>query len=196
MVDIDLDKVVECETALGLSIMTSADMKFLMSFIKVMRPIVAAMKLIDGESHCYVGQLIPTIMGLQRKLQTAGEDPTMKPLTEAQIAGLRKRFDCTLQSEEHQVSTMLHPKFKLAFLPVEQSRMQGRQLLLKYVEQVQREVAEPSALLPGGSSSEADDDEDFYSFLNKPEQAGSSLSDEVIIIKSVYLSIWVFHHAG
>ena len=166
------------------------------SFIKVMRPIVAAIKLSEGESHCYVGQLIPTIMGLQRKLQTAGEDPTKKPLTEALIAGLRKRFDCTLQSEEHQVSTMFHPKFKLAFLPDEQSRVQGRQLLLKYVEQVQREVAEPSALLPGGSSSKADDNEDLYSFLNKPEQAGSSLSDEVIIIKSVYLSIWGSHHAG
>ena len=189
VVEIGLDKVVECETALGLSVMTSADMKFLISFIKVMRPIVAAMKLIEGENNCYVGQLIPTIMGLQRKLQTAGEDPTMKPLTEALIAGLRRRFDCTLQSEEHQVSTMLHPKFKLAFLPDEQSRMQGRQLLLKYVDQVQREVAEPSAILPGGSSSEVEDDEDLYSFLNKPEQAGSSLSDEVIIITSVYLSI-------
>ena len=68
VVEIGLDKVVECETALGLSVMTSADMKFLTSFIKVMKPIVSAMKLIEGESHCYVGQLIPTIMGLQRKL--------------------------------------------------------------------------------------------------------------------------------
>ena len=58
-----------------------------------------------------------------------------------------------------------------------------------YVDQVQREVAEPPAILPGGSSSEVEDDEDLYSFLNKPEQAGSSLSDEVIIITSVYLSI-------
>ena len=68
VVEIGLDKVVECETALGLSVMTSADMKFLISFIKVMRPIVAAMKLIEGENNCYVGQLIPTIMGLQMKL--------------------------------------------------------------------------------------------------------------------------------
>ena len=103
----------------------------------------------------------------------------MKPLSEALIAGLRRRFDCALQSEEHKVATMLHHKFKLAFLPDEQSRMQARQLLLKYVEQVQREVAEPSPLLPGASSSEAEDDEDLYSFLNKPE-AGSSLCDEVM----------------
>ena len=57
--------------------------------------------------------------------------------------------------------------------------MQARHLLLKYVEQVQREVAEPSPLLPGASSSVAEDDEDLYSFLNKPE-AGSSLCDEVM----------------
>ena len=40
----------------------------------------------------------------------------MKPLSEALIAGLRRRFDCALLSEEHKVATMLHPKFKLAFL--------------------------------------------------------------------------------
>jgi len=49
----------------------------------------------------------------------------MKPLSEALIAGLRRRFDCALLSEEHKVATMLHPKFKLAFLQGRRQRGGG-----------------------------------------------------------------------
>lgn len=69
VVEVGLDKVVECQKALGHSEMAAADMKFLTSFVNVMTPMVVAMKLIEGESHCYIGQLIPTIMGLQRQLE-------------------------------------------------------------------------------------------------------------------------------
>jgi len=34
--------------------MTLADMKFLTSFINVMRPLVVPMKLIKGENQCYI----------------------------------------------------------------------------------------------------------------------------------------------
>jgi len=34
--------------------MTLADMKFLTSFINVMRPLVVAMELMEGENQCYI----------------------------------------------------------------------------------------------------------------------------------------------
>jgi len=184
VLDIGLDKVVECQKALGQSLMTQADMKFLNSFISVMRPIVVAMKLIEGENHCYIGQIIPTIMGLQRKLEIASTDQSMRPLTTALLSGLRNRFQSTMDSEEYRIATMLHPKFKLAFLPDEQARMESRQLLLNYVQQVQREVTGPSPSQSESALTEAPDDEDIYSFLNKPDQSATSLSDEVIGIMS------------
>lgn len=140
VVDVGLDKVVECQKALGHSEMTLADMKFLTAFINVMRPLVVAMKLIEGESQCYIGQLIPTIMGLKRKLEMVSDDVSMKPLTTALLNGIQNRFQVTLNSLEYRSATMLHPKFKLAFLQYEQAWMQGRQMLLTYVQQVEQEV--------------------------------------------------------
>jgi len=180
VVEVGLDKVVECQKALGHSEMAAADMKFLTSFVNVMRPMVVTMKLIEGESHCYIGQLIPTIMGLQRQLEVVSQDVAMKPLTSALLNGIRNRFQVTLNSEECRIATMLHPKFKLAFLQDEQERMQCRQMLLTYVQNVQREVAGPTASTSASALNESEDDEDLYSFLNKSAESSSSLSDEVI----------------
>lgn len=141
MVEIGLDKVVQCQKALGHSEITPADTKFLTAFINVMRLLVVAMKLIEGETQCYIGQLIPTIMGLKRKLEIAS-DISMKPLTSALLNGIQNRFQLTLNCDEYRIATMLHPKFKLAFLQDEHERMQGKQLMLTYVQQVQQEVAQ------------------------------------------------------
>ena len=48
VVEVGLEKVVECQKALGHTEITVADMKFFTSFINVMRPLVVAMKLIEG----------------------------------------------------------------------------------------------------------------------------------------------------
>src|SRR5215469_16881743 len=98
-------------------------MKFLNSFINVMRPVVFAMKVLEGENNCYIGQLMPTIMGLQHKLELAGNhDASMMPLTTALLTGITKRFQASLESKEYRLATILHPRFKLAFLPDEQAR--------------------------------------------------------------------------
>lgn len=176
--EVGLDKVVECQKALGHNEMTVADIKFLASFMNVMRPVVVAMKLIEGESQCYIGQLIPTIMGLKRKLELV-TDVSMKPLTTALLSGIQNRFQLIFDSDEYRIATMLHPKFKLACLQDEHERMQGRQLLLTYLQQVRQEVAGPGASKSSSSLNSSEDDEDLYSFLNKPEESSSSLSDEV-----------------
>jgi len=74
VVEIGLGKVVECQHALGQNAMTQADMRFLQSFTKVMKPLVIAMRMIEGESENYMGQLILTIVGLQKKLHGFHDD--------------------------------------------------------------------------------------------------------------------------
>ena len=106
----------------------------------------------------------------------------MKPLTTALPSGIQSRFQSVLDSDEYRIATMLHPKFKLAFLQDEQVRMQGRQLLLTFIEAVQREVACPTTAAAGYALEESQDDDDLYSFLSKPSTTSSSLSDEVIIL--------------
>lgn len=52
--------------------------------------------------------------------------------------------------------------------------------MLTYVQQVEREVVGPMVSTSGSALNESEDNEDLYSFLNKPTESSSSLSDEVI----------------
>jgi len=180
ILDIGLDKVVECQTALQLSKMTEADMKFLDSYVSIMKPIADAMKLLEGESDCYLGCVIPTIMGLMKKLQS-NSDPAMKPLVNAVIAGLKSRFDSVLTDQEYITAAILHPRFKLAFLPSSDAQLQQRELLIGYVQRVSEEMnknAQPSASASSQSATDTDPEEenDLYSFMEKTETSGVELS--------------------
>jgi hypothetical protein len=135
IVDIGFEKIVNCQTALGLSKMTEGDMRFMNSFLTVMKPIVTAMKVLEGEAHCYLSHVIPTIMGVERKLRS-NSDIAMKPLTSALLNGLQSRFGEIKDNFEYRMASILHPKFKLAFLPSDE-RTSYKQLLLSYVQDIQ-----------------------------------------------------------
>jgi hypothetical protein len=138
IVEIDLEKIVSCQLALGQAKMTEAEMKFLNASLLIMKPVVKATKLLEGESDCYLGMLTPTIMGVQNKLHTHC-DPVMKPLVNALKSGLQERFGQVLQNCDYRIASMLHPKFKLAFLTNDE-KIQMKEMLISYVKHVQREV--------------------------------------------------------
>lgn len=129
VVDIGLEKVVECQTQLGQSPMTPADMTFLTAFVKLLKPLVIAMKLLEGETDCYIGQLIPTVMGLEKKFEQCS-NLLMKPLAQALLSGVKARFETVLNSDDYIIPTMLHPKFKLSFLP-EEHKLKYREVLFE-----------------------------------------------------------------
>jgi len=79
VVELGLGTVVECQKALRLNQVTPIDMKFLHSFIKVMTPLIIAMKLMEGENHCYISQLIPTIMWLKQMLEAPVKNQAWTP---------------------------------------------------------------------------------------------------------------------
>jgi len=179
---------VECLKALGQNVMSHAEMRFLNSFTKVMKPVVIAMRMLEGETDCYMGQLIPTVMGLEKKLQTLSEDDViMRPLTEAILNGLKDRFDQVMKSDEYRTAAMLHPKFKLAFVP-EEEHLHCHEMLLSYLQKVKREIQlSQSVMASGSNSSLADnaddhDDDDLYSFLQKSDHLDTSVADQVIML--------------
>ena len=71
--------------------MLESDMKFLSSYLAVIKSFVIAMKLLEGEIDCHIGLVIPTIMSLQDKLQK-NTDPIMNPLVKALKEELEARF--------------------------------------------------------------------------------------------------------
>jgi len=183
VVEIGFDKVVECQRALGQIPISQADITFLTAFVSVMKPVVNAMKLLEGEKKCYVGHLIPTIMGLEKKLATCS-DPIVMPLVNALLKGLNERFGELINSREYKIATMLHPKFKLAFLP-DNERLEHRQLLVSYVLPFNSSIT-TSGSMSAASTSSADettsgnDDDDLYGFIrNMDSTSEGSVHDQV-----------------
>jgi hypothetical protein len=54
----------------------------------------------------------------------------MKPLAQALLSGVKARFETVLNSDDYIIPTMLHPKFKLSFLP-EEHKLKYREVLFE-----------------------------------------------------------------
>jgi len=67
------------------------DMQFLISYSKVMKPIIIAMDLLQGETFIYLAHLIPTITGIKCKLEQS-TDKLVKPLVTALYDDIDLRF--------------------------------------------------------------------------------------------------------
>src|SRR6218665_1415772 len=135
-------------------------MLFLGSYAKIMRPLVLAMDLIQGDKATYLGHLIPTIMGLQCKLR---QSKLVAPLVKALIAGIDMRFKSVLSDKDHLIATVLLPQFKLNFLP-EDARLDTKRLVLAYVQQVKDEspdMVDSDGIL-GTAAVAAEDDNDLF----------------------------------
>lgn len=78
-------------------------------------------------------------MGLQNKMKRIN-DQAIKPLMQALLPGFEARFQPILSDQEYILSSILHPKFKLSFLPAN-SRPNQKQLLLDYIVKENAEVS-------------------------------------------------------
>ena len=105
-----------------------------------MKIIVRAMDFLQQEKDCYMGHLIPTIMGIQKKLEE-NTDKAMEPLKKALLDGLVARFSSVLHDQDYIIATMLLPQFRLSCVS-EERRLECRQLVHDYVQRVQREVGD------------------------------------------------------
>ena len=176
VVIIGLDKVRLCQAALKQEPMTEADMHFLASYAKVMKPIVIAIDVLQGEKTTYLGHLIPTIIGLRSKLEKS-TDKLVAPLVEALTSGIKKRFQSILTDDEHLIASVLLPQFKLNFL-LEDEILDVKRKVLTYVQQLADETTE----IHGNGQQEAavtetsrhEDEDDLYSFMNKEARQESA----------------------
>ena len=112
-------------------------------------------------------------MGVEKKLK-CNVDRLMKPLTKALINGLQAVFGEVRRSVDYRLATsLIRPKFTLAFLS-DDEKMHHKQLLVSCVNDVCREV-NAAQMLPAAASGSSSslphysDDDDLYSFLNKPQ---------------------------
>jgi len=105
--------------------LSESHFSFLQSYIKVMTPLVIAMDILQSEKS-YIGHLVSTIIGLQRKNVCSFRH---LPLAAAIANGLDARFGSVLESLEYNLAASLVPQFKLHFLPDDKKPEMKRKML-------------------------------------------------------------------
>jgi len=101
IVDVGIEKVQTCQERMGQPTLTEDDVRFLASYVNVMKPIATAMDLLQGEEDCYIGHFIPTIKGIQHKLKLL-TDKSMTPLINAISLnnGLQERLSDIMNNDD------------------------------------------------------------------------------------------------
>ena len=165
IVSVGLEKVRECQQKIGIALLTEADMAFLKGFVQVMKPIAVAMEFLQGEKDCFVGHVIPTVMGIQGKLRTMVVDTTIVPLKNALLDGLQSRFRSVFADEQYHLASMLIPKFKVNYLPEEERRMKKLVLIQAVSALDQQAVATKPEPAPPSQPTSDDDDQDLFGFV-------------------------------
>ena len=78
-----------------------------------MSPVAQAINILQAETNVQMGWLLPTITMLTSKLEKAKLSlKHCRPLAEALLAGLKKRFDDMLIDPELIAAAILLPKFR------------------------------------------------------------------------------------
>lgn len=100
---------------------TPVELAFLSEYAKTMSPVAKALDVLQGETNVQMGWLVPTITILKTKLQHLHiSSKFCRPLINALLAGLEKRFGQMLKDPELIAAAILVPKFKTCWTSDEQ----------------------------------------------------------------------------
>ena len=103
----------------GVGAFTDADISFLKEYEKVMQFVANALDIIQGENRAYLGCLLPIVCLTKSKLELLSAHGVLvhcKPLVEAMLAGIDKRFLPLMTDIEYQLAAAFHPRFRLVWL--------------------------------------------------------------------------------
>lgn len=100
------------------------EVECLEEYVIVFSPLAEALDRLQGEKHCFLGELMPTVQQTVKSIRVAQR--TLKhssELAEALLAGLQKRFGDMINfaegSKVFAVAAVCHPTFKLRWVPKE-----------------------------------------------------------------------------
>jgi hypothetical protein len=172
----NLDSLFE---ALKIPKLQKVDIDFIEEYCQVYKPLAQALDILQGEENIHLGYLLPTISILKEKLQQkliTAQD--CRPLIEALLRGLEKRFDHFFDDETLLISSSSHPKFKLTWMRNEETKQKARQLLIKEVEKNRpTETSTQKTIVD-------EKEEDFFSSAKPDSDLSSDIVDQFFTTKS------------
>ncbi|CAB4044215.1 zinc finger BED domain-containing 1 [Paramuricea clavata] len=140
-----------------------------------MKPVAQALNILQGEtnhSNAYMGYLAPTITILRDKLSKKLDIPVTKPLVQELLNGIDKRFDSILNDKKIAAAAILHPKFKESW----SSDCDVIERGISFINEKLEGSVEPVVDEPGQSSSEDQDEADFFQAKNRRSQSFKVIS--------------------
>jgi len=103
-----------------------------------MSPLTSALDILQAETKCFIGYLLPTLVSLRTKLLAI--KPTLKlaaPLLDAVLSGVSERFQGYDTRHDLIIASVTLPQFRLRWLMMMRKKGQARTLLYEQVRFVQ-----------------------------------------------------------
>ncbi len=136
----DQSKIRELLSKLKIPEVTDDDYLFLTEFLQIMYPISSALDILQGETHCYLGSVLPLLVKVKYSLlllafpsHTASEfedeDQASVSVRDAMVAKLDARFGELFKKDHYILAAVTHPKFKLSWLTDERERASAKRKL-------------------------------------------------------------------
>ena len=161
---------------LKLQTFNDSEINFLQEYIQVMGIVAAALDKVQGEDQAYLGSLLPTIAATAMKLSDLKTKNLQycRPLVDALLSGISKRFDNLQEDLECHLAAAFHPKFRLMWLEkYDQKKMCSvKSAMEKVVEEALKEEDHDDSI----ASSTDDEGLDFFNSITKtPEKHKKSV---------------------
>lgn len=132
------DVVRDVFSALDVAMLKPDEILLLNEYCKVMQPLACALDILQSETKCYMGILLPTLVSLKTKL--ASVKLSLKycaPLADALLQGVDTRFQGYMDRPDLMLASLTMPQFRLRWLPDEAARQTAKLLLCSDVAQLQ-----------------------------------------------------------
>jgi hypothetical protein len=106
----------------GVDYFRPAEEEFLLEYVKILRPIAEALDVLQADKNISIGYLLPTLTILKTKFRKIDErhPKHCQPMLREILKGIEKRFGSYFNDRELKLAAILHPRFKLHWLPDEQ----------------------------------------------------------------------------
>ncbi|KAL2096766.1 hypothetical protein ACEWY4_005973 [Coilia grayii] len=117
---------------LGVKCITEREYQFLKEYCTVLKPLAAALDILQGEDDCYYGTLLPTLEILMLKLLALkdGLSQMTVGMPGAIVQAIKSRFSSILDSKDALMAAATMPKFKVRWLKDEKRRDAVKTLLI------------------------------------------------------------------
>ena len=109
-------------THFGIAVLRPAEEELLSEYVNIVRPLAEALDNLQADKHVTIGFILPTIVALKSKLRKVEEKGLKhcKPMLDLIFKAIDKRFGDFFQDRELKLASMLHPRFKLNWVEVDE----------------------------------------------------------------------------